>query len=219
MRRALPVIAVLALLAAVIAGQFLRSGLELELSVPALQARIASYGWKGPALYLVLVVFRQFLAIPAMLLLTASGICFGVILGGVLGTVGIVVSGIMKFSIARLVGRDVLQRWGGEFPQRLERRLGSLGPAAVAFTTAYPIGPLAPVHWAAGLAPISLGAFALALVISAPVRAFAYAFFGQNLVDVGSTEFWVATALLLATVAIPFLIPSVRARVRSAVRG
>lgn len=219
MRRTLPAIGIALLLAATIAGQLLRSGLDLELSAAAIQERVVTYGWKGPAVYLALVIFRQFLAIPAMLLLTASGLCFGALVGGALGTAGIVISGIMKFSLARAFGRDALQRWGGEFPARFERRLGRLGPLGVAIFTAHPVGPLAPVHWAAGLAPISLGAFVVALVISAPVRAFAYAFFGQGLVDVGSKEFWVSTILMAATITIPFLIPSVRGRLRSVARG
>jgi uncharacterized membrane protein YdjX (TVP38/TMEM64 family) len=77
---------------------------------------------------------------------------------------------------------------------------------------------MAPLHWAAGLAPISLGTFVAALTLGAPVRAFAYAFFGQALVDVGSTAFWVATAFLVSAVAIPLLMPSVRARLRQATR-
>lgn len=217
MRRALPVIGVVLLVAAIVAGQWLRYGLDIELSVAAIQERVVGFGWKGPVVYVGLVIFRQFLAIPAMLLLTAAGLCFGALFGGALGTIGILISGVMKFSIARGLGRDVLRRWGGDFPLRLERGLGRLGPMAVALVTAHPVGPMAPIHWAAGLAPISLGAFVVALTLGAPVRAFAYAFFGQSLVDVGSAAFWVATVFLLGAVA-PLLMPSVRGRLRHAIQ-
>lgn len=219
MRRALPAIGIVLLLIAIIGGQWVRSGLDLEMSAAGIQDRVTTYGWKGPAVYLALVIFRQFLAIPAMLLLTASGLCFGALIGGALGAAGIVISGVMKFSLARAFGRNALQRWGRGVPPKLERRLGQLGPVAVGALTAHPIGPLAPVHWAAGLAPISLGAFALAVVLGAPVRAYAYAFLGHALTDVGSPTFWISTVLLLAIVAIPFLIPSVRGRIRSAARA
>lgn len=219
MRRALPVIGVLLLVAAIVAGQWLRSGLDIELSPSAIQERVVEFGWKAPVVYVGLVIFRQFLAIPSILLLTAAGLCFGALFGGALGTLGILVSGIMKFSIARVLGREALQRWGGDFPGRLERRLGHLGPVAITLVTAHPVGPMAPLHWAAGLAPISLGTFVAALTIGAPVRAFAYAFFGQALVDVGSTAFWVATVFLVSAVAIPLLMPSVRGRLRQATRG
>jgi uncharacterized membrane protein YdjX (TVP38/TMEM64 family) len=219
MRRALPVIGVLFLLTAICAGHWLRAGLDMEMSATAIQARVAEFGWKAPAIYVVLVIFRQFLAIPAMVLLTAAGLCFGALTGGVLGSIGILLSGVMKFSIARVVGRDVLRRWGGDYPRRIERRVGRLGPAAIALGTAYPISPMALLHWAAGLTPISLGAFIVALTLGAPVRAFAYAFFGQALVDVGSGMFWIATVSLLGAIAIPFLIPSVRAHLRDAYTG
>jgi uncharacterized membrane protein YdjX (TVP38/TMEM64 family) len=206
------------LVAAIIAGQWLRIGLDLELSVAAIQERVGSFGWKAPAVYLGLIIFRQFLAIPSILLLTAAGLCFGALMGGALGAFGILLSGIMKFSIARVLGREALQRWGGDLPRRIDRHLGRLGPVAVAVVTAHPVGPMAPLHWAAGLAPISLGAFVTAVTLGAPVRAFAYAFFGQSLIDVGSTGFWFATVFLVSAVTIPLLLPSVRVRIRNATR-
>jgi uncharacterized membrane protein YdjX (TVP38/TMEM64 family) len=219
MRRALPAVGVLLLVAAIIAGQWLRTGLDLELSATSIQARVGSFGWKAPAVYLGLVIFRQFLAIPSIVLLTAAGLCFGAVVGGTLGAFGILLSGVMKFSIARVLGREVLQRWGGRFPERIERNLGRLGPVAIAVVTAHPVGPMAPIHWAAGLAPISLAAFVAAVTLGAPVRAFAYAFFGQSLIDVGSTGFWFATVFLVSAVMIPLLMPSVRVRIRSTIRA
>src|SRR3972149_612593 len=83
-----------ALTVVALAGSLLRSRLGLGSSLADIQTTVQALGWRGPGLFLALVTFRQFLAIPAALLLSAGGLCFGVALGTLLGATGIVVSGV-----------------------------------------------------------------------------------------------------------------------------
>jgi uncharacterized membrane protein YdjX (TVP38/TMEM64 family) len=189
-----------------VAGHSLRAGLDLPLEPVAIRAWVHELGWRGPFVFLLLVTFRQFLAIPAMLILCVGGLCFGTMVGGLLGTTGLIVSGTMKFAIARAVGRDYLRRLGGGRLERWEARARRLGFAVVALATAHPMGPLAPLHWGAGLSPLSLGSFVGALALGAPVRAFAVSFFGETLLDTGSTEFRVAALALVAVIVIPLVL-------------
>jgi len=217
--RFVPFAAVIVLVAVAAAAHSVRAGLDLELSPAAVHSWVIGFGWKGPVVFLGLLVFRQFLALPAILLLLAGGLCFGTLLGGTLGAVGLLISGAMKFQLSRLIGRDWLRRRGGQRLDRLEARVARLGPAVVALSTAHPLGPLSPIHWAAGLSPLSFGSFVAALMVGAPVRAFAYSFFGQSLLDTTSPSFWLSTTLLVAAVAVPLLIPSVRARLGGLLHG
>lgn len=216
--RLVPYAALTVLVMVAITAQSLRAGLALDLSPAAIHAWVMASGWKGPVVFLGLLVFRQFLALPALILLLAGGLCFGTLLGGALGATGLVISGAMKFQLSRLIGRDWLRRRGGLRLERIEARVARLGPAVVALTTAHPLGPLSPVHWAAGLAPLSFGSFVVALLVGAPVRAFAYSFFGQSLLDPSSMAFWLSTAVLVLTIGVPLLIPSVRARLYAVLR-
>jgi len=215
MRRLVPLAAMALLVAMIVTAHFVRVRLDLDPSPAAVQEWVAGFGAKGAAVFLALVVFRQFLALPAMLLLLAGGICFGTVLGGTLGAAGIVLSGMMKFQLARLIGRDVLRRRGGQRLERWQARAARVGPAVVALGTAHPLGPLSPLHWAAGLSPLSFGSFVTALVIGAPVRAFAYSFFGQSLLDADSASFRLAIGLLIAGAAVPLLVPRFRARLKT----
>lgn len=202
----------LAVLAVLVAGGFLaRHQLGIEASLAGVQAWVQQLGWYGPIAYVTVVTFRQFLALPAALVLIVGGLCFGGALGTLLGSLGVVVSGLMKFTIARAVGRDWLRRhYGGSF-ERFEARIARLGPTLVGIGTAYPVGPLSPFHWGAGLAPISRTSFAVALVLGAPVRASAYSYLGASLLDVRSLEFAATTGVLLLAL-VPILFPRVRRR-------
>jgi uncharacterized membrane protein YdjX (TVP38/TMEM64 family) len=196
-------------------GYQVRTQLGLVGSPAELVSMVQALGWRGHLLFLGLVTFRQFLAIPAGLLLAAGGLCFGAALGTALGAAGIVVSGLGKFGIARTVGR----RWLGARLGRLEARAQRLGPVLVGVSTAHPFGILAPLHWAAGLSPVRPASFALAVCLGAPVRAFAYSAFGATLNDTGSRAFWIATLALVAALVIPLLIPGMRARLRRLAKG
>lgn len=195
-----------ALVLIAVAGHSVRSGLDVPLEPAAIREWVGGMGWRGPIVFFLLLVFRQFLALPAVILLCVGGLCFGTMLGGMLGTAGLVVSGTMKFAVARTVGRDYLRRLGGGRLERWEARAKRLGPAIIALATAHPVGPLAPLHWAAGLSPLSLGSFVGALALGAPVRAFAYSFFGESLLDTDSIAFRAAAVALVATIVVPLVL-------------
>ena len=193
-------------------GIVARRQLGIEASLDGVQAWVQGLGWYGPPAYVAVVVFRQLLALPAALVLLVGGLCFGGLLGAVLGTIGVVVSGLMKFGIARAVGREWLRARVGAGFERLDARIATLGPALIGLGTAYPVGPLAPLHWAAGVSSISLASFALALALGAPIRASAYSFFGASLLDVSSPAFVASSVVLLVALALPLALPGFRRR-------
>jgi uncharacterized membrane protein YdjX (TVP38/TMEM64 family) len=193
-------------------GHLVRAQLDMELSPAGIQLAFAELGAWGPLVFFVLTTFRQFLAIPSWLLLPVGGLCFGTILGTALGGGALVLSGCMKFGVARWLGRDwVRGRLGSSF-ERFERRVDRLGPVVIGMSTAHPFGVLAPFHWGAGISSIRFGSFVLAIVLGAPVRAFAYAAFGAALVDPTTVEFRTISVGLVGVAVAPFLIPGVRRR-------
>jgi uncharacterized membrane protein YdjX (TVP38/TMEM64 family) len=103
-----------------------------------------------------------------------------------------------------------VRRTFGDAFRRFEARIDRLGPIVVGLSTAHPFGILAPFHWGAGLSSIRFAPFVLALVLGAPVRAFAFSAFGAAILDPATPEFR-AICLGLGSVAVlPLLIPGVR---------
>jgi uncharacterized membrane protein YdjX (TVP38/TMEM64 family) len=200
-------VVVLVLATMSLVGWGLRSHLGLGTSTAEIEAAVQALGWRGPLIFLAIVIFRQILALPAAVVLSVGGLCFGACLGTVLGSAGIVVSGLGKFAIARSVGR----RWLGTRLAHLEGRISRLGPTVIGLSTAHPFGILAPFHWAAGLSSLRPVSFAVALCLGAPVRAFAYSALGATLSDPGTTEFRIAVGAMVAAIAV-LLVPGVRAR-------
>jgi uncharacterized membrane protein YdjX (TVP38/TMEM64 family) len=210
MRRYAPALLVGILLTGLALGQFLRLYYDVDFSLEGIREAVLSLGWKGPAIYFVLVVFRQFLGIPALLILTAGGVCFGAAMGTILGGGGVIVSGLAKFGLARWLGRDWVIEHLGESFRRFEPHVQRLGPTVIGLSTAHPLGILSPFHWGAGLSSVGLVPFAIALVIGAPVRAFACSAFGSALLDDDTLGMRILAVLLSMALLLPLALPGVR---------
>ncbi len=198
--------------ALVVGGQWLRSALGLHPSVDAVRAWAASLGWHAPAAFFVLVVLRQLILLPAVVLLTAGGFIFGGPLGTMLGGTAIIISGVANFGLARRIGDTMVP---AEWRERL-RHLTSRGAAPVAlFTgaaTLHPVGPLLAAHWTAGCSTLATSTFLAVIVPASYARAAALATFGSTLGEWGSPESLALTAALLAAVVVPLAVPRLRRR-------
>jgi len=196
-----------------LAGQLLRGAIPDEgLSAASIRTWVVSLGWWGPVLYVSLITFRQFLFIPAALLLPAGGLCFGISGGTALGCAGIMLSGSLKFGLARTIRRH----WG-DTPMSVRlhgiiRRLERTGPWLVGLGTAHPIGPMTPLHWAAGFAGVPFRGFLCAIAIGGTIRASLFALVGSSAVASNSSAFYVACAVLTAAILAPILHPAIRKR-------
>jgi uncharacterized membrane protein YdjX (TVP38/TMEM64 family) len=193
-------------------GQWLRSELGLHPSVDAVRAWAVGLGWHAPAAFFVLVVLRQLILLPAVVLLTAGGFIFGGLLGTMLGGTGIIISGIANFLIARRIGDAMVPT---EWRARL-RYLTARGAAPVAlFTgaaTVHPVGPLMAAHWTAGCSTLATSTFLAVIVPASYARAAALATFGSTLGEWGSPESLLLAAALVAIVLVPLAVPRLRRR-------
>jgi len=207
---------ILVLAGIALATHALRSRLGIEFSITGVQDAVARLGLYGPPVFFGLVMLRQVLGLPSWLILPVGGLCFGTAMGTLLGGLGLIVSGCVKFLIARRLGRSWVRRTFGEAFHRVERRIDRLGPIVVGLSTAHPFGILAPFHWGAGLSSIRFAPFAIALVLGAPVRAFAFSAFGAAILDPGTTAFRTVCLGLGALAALPLLVPAVRRKLFAA---
>jgi len=212
-RRAVRPLIICAALAILFAGaQRLRLELGLEWSAESIRETVRRLGLLAPVGYLALVMLRQLMALPSVLVLTSAGLLFGAALGSLLGAVGITLNALFLFTTARLMGREwVMPRIHQRFPD-FEQRANTAGPLVIAFMTGHPMGVLTPFHFAAGATGISWGVFVLAVFPAALFRAACYSFLGANLLEPGSPRFWLASGLLLVASLAPLLHPGLRSR-------
>ncbi|MCH7890966.1 MAG: hypothetical protein IH921_05625, partial [Gemmatimonadetes bacterium] len=94
-------------------GTAVRSQLDFDLAPELVRTYVLGLGVMAKLGFVGLLIFRNFLLLPSMVLLTAGGLAFGTLAGTLLGGTGILLSGMMNFGIARAVAHD----WGVMFPQ------------------------------------------------------------------------------------------------------
>ena len=208
-----PAVGLVVILVLFAVSQRLRTGLGVEWSSESIQSTVKSLGILAPIGFLVLVMLRQFMALPSVVVLTSAGLLFGALLGTFLGGLGITLNALVLFGSARFMGRDwVLPRLEARYPD-FEERARTTGPLLIALMTAHPMGVLTPFHFMAGVTRMSLWIFLIAVLPAAIFRAGCYAFLGAYLLDPGSPKFWMATGVLLAAALLPLAHPGLRARI------
>ena len=213
MRRFLPLALIALVVAALLTGRAVRAQIGIEYSADAMQTYILGLGALAPVIFVAIMTFRQFLFLPSILVLTAGGLVFGSVLGTGLGGVGVLLSAMLMFALARGVARGWFQGRFGQRLRRFEQQVDATGPIVIAIATAHPMGPLSPLHWAAGISAIRWHRFLVAIALAGFVRAYIYASFGATLLDIGSQEFYTASLALLVAALLPLFHPGIRAKV------
>jgi len=192
------------------AGLLGRNALGVDWDVASLRELVLRMGPWGPVGFVLLVGFRTFLMLPSQLVLMASGLCFGVVEGTLLGALGLLVSGGWAFSLTRWLGADALR---GRLPARVHDALvladSRGGAALVALGTGYPFGPTTAYHAAAGLTPMRALRFFLALGCGAAVRAGTFAYFGNSVAERSLVHMAVSLGLLAGAL-LPLAHPAAR---------
>ena len=89
------------------------------------------HAWYGLPVVVTAYVLLGFLFVPVLLLITATGIAFGPILGPVYAMAGCLTSASAGFGIGRWVGRRRIKAFGGEYMLRLSRTIERNGTLAV----------------------------------------------------------------------------------------
>ncbi|MEO8601131.1 MAG: TVP38/TMEM64 family protein [bacterium] len=173
------------------------------LTPDAVRETVLAWGALAPLAYVAVVSMRPFIFFPSTLLFIAAGLAFGPWLGTLYAVIGGVIAAVITFLLARALGREFVQ---ARLPARLQRlQEGEWGAGLIFVLNLVPIVPITAVNYGAGLSRVPLSHYTLAVLGGLTPRAFAYSFFGDALLDVGSTQFIVAVAVLALLVLVPAL--------------
>lgn len=87
---------------------------------------------------------------PVTALITATGMFFGPLTGFGYALAGSVLSAMVTFAAGHILGRDLLQRYGGERVNRLSRQMGRYGITTVIILHIVPVAPFTVINLIAG---------------------------------------------------------------------
>jgi len=212
------ILAAIALGLALVAAYWLlhRTGiLATLLDGHALRGYIMGLGMMGPLAVIGFMILAILVSpIPSAPIALAAGALYGHTWGTLYILTGAELGALAAFTLARLLGRDALQRWLGE---RLpETRLGS--PASlmsiVFVSRLLPFISFDVVSYAAGLTTLSAWRFALATLAGILPTSFLLAHFGGEMADGELDRILVAVLALGLLTAVPLAVHSLRERRR-----
>lgn len=152
---------------------------DVALSGDEAVARLRSYGHWTWAVAIGLIVADLVLPIPATAIMTALGIIYGPIVGGLMSGVASFLAGAIAYSATRLMGHRAAAYLVGEADlAKTHRFFERAGGFAVAFSRPLPLLPEV-TACLAGLAEMKRRVFFTALAIGSIVTGFAFAAVGH----------------------------------------
>jgi uncharacterized membrane protein YdjX (TVP38/TMEM64 family) len=176
-----------------------------SLSSERVHGWVDGYGVAGPVVFVVVSSLLTVCLFPGPLLSGASGLLFGTALGTGVSIVSATLGAVLAFSLARWLAHDAVEQLQGRRLAALRAWVGRRGFLSVLYARLAPGVPYNLVNYAAGLSPVTLGAFAGATALGCAPRAFAYTALGGSLDDLGSPEA-IAAFVVLVVMAIAGLL-------------
>ena len=132
------------------------------------------------ALPIVMLVFIALAVVPVVLLIAATGLVFGPILGPLYAMAGCLASASVWFAIGRWMGRRRVERIGGERVARLSRVLHRNGTLAVFLVRKVP-APFTLTNIVVGASSVGYRDFIIGTVLGMGAFVVALAGFGYQL--------------------------------------
>ena len=189
--------------------------LAMILEPRALREFVMGLGMGGPFAIIALMVFAILVSpIPSAPIALAAGALYGHTSGTLYIALGAELGALAAFGLARLLGRDALQRWlGNRLP---ETRLGSQGSlmTIVFVSRLLPFISFDVVSYAAGFTALAWWRFALATLAGILPTSFLLAHVGGEMASAELERILYAVLLLGLLTAVPLGIHLLRKRRR-----
>jgi uncharacterized membrane protein YdjX (TVP38/TMEM64 family) len=144
---------------------------------------LESAGNLAPLLYMAVMASAVVISpIPSLPLDIAAGAFFGPLLGTVYSVAGALIGAVISFMIARLLGRELIERYLGGHVNFCERCSDRILTKIVFFSRLLPVVSFDVISYGAGLTKMSLKHFSMASLFGMIPLTFLYNYSGSVLV-------------------------------------
>jgi uncharacterized membrane protein YdjX (TVP38/TMEM64 family) len=124
------------------------------------------------------------LPVPQTVVIAALGITYGTLLGGLLGSVGLITGGFLGYVLMLTSVRRMVKRFvGPQSLNRMEKLFERGGAWAIVLTRSLPYSIPEAMVFLAGLAEMPIGKFTAAVLVGSVPTAFAFAAIGAGWAD------------------------------------
>ncbi|MBW0148227.1 TVP38/TMEM64 family protein [Marinobacter arenosus] len=174
----------LAIVALVMAATWLvlrQLGMPASLSPAAISDWLNQQGMSGPLLLMLMMILGVVVGpIPTLPISAASGLAFGMFEGTAIAVAGALMGAMIAFYLARVLGREVVQRKLEDNPVFSVNGSQRFLFIAVLLTRLIPLFSFALISYAAGVTAIRAWRFALASVVGMLPMTFVFAGLGHS---------------------------------------
>ena len=171
------------------------------------------YGGWAWAVGIVLIWADLVLPIPQTAVIAALGIIYGTLLGGSLGSLGLITGGLLGYGLMRTSARRLAQRIAGrQSLQRMERLFSRNGAWAIVLTRSLPYSVPEATVFLAGLGGMPMAKVAAALTVGSVPTAFAFAAIGAGWADQPMLALVVSSVLPILLLPIALFLLRLRAQ-------
>lgn len=161
------------------------------------------YAWYGLPLVVATFTLLGLVFVPVLLLVAATGIAFGPLLGPAYAMAGCLASASTGFGIGRLVGRRNVERFGGARIVRISHAMERNGTLAIFVLRKIP-APFLLSNIVAGASRVRYRDFVLGTLLGMGAFVLALAGFGYQLTQALQHPTPIAMVLLAVLLAFPF---------------
>lgn len=166
---------------------------------------IASFGIWAPLVFIILFTLVPLTLFPDALLAIAGGMVFGLFYGFIYTMIGAACGATLAFMIARLAGNSLLKKLKNHNIDHLQNLLNRNGFWIVLYLRLIPLIPFDIISYGAGLARIKYRDFILATLLGIIPGVLVYVNLGDKSLSIGSTDFYIALALLIGLTSLAWL--------------
>jgi uncharacterized membrane protein YdjX (TVP38/TMEM64 family) len=144
---------------------------------------IYELGFLGMLLYLGIMALQAIIVpIPSEILLMASGMIWGVLLGGIMGIIGSMISAILAYYVGKKGGRPLAEKFVKKSVlDTVDDLIKKYGTGFIIISRFLPFIAFDPISYASGVLKIPPKKYILGTLVGLIPRAFFYAYLGASL--------------------------------------
>lgn len=174
-------LAIVALLMAAIWLLLRQLGMPVSLAPAALSDWLMHQGMLGPLFLMLMMILAVVVGpIPTLPISAAAGLVYGMFTGTAIAVTGALAGSLIAFYLARILGREAVQRKLDHNPVFSARGSQRFLFVAVLLTRLIPIFSFALISYAAGVTAIQLWRYALATALGMLPMTFVFAGLGHS---------------------------------------
>ncbi len=135
--------------------------------------------WWAPIVIALAYLVAGLVVFPLTIMIAVTGLLYGALWGFLLAVTSGVFAACVMFFLGRYLGRDVIERYGGQTINRISRNLGRHGVTTVAVLRLTPVASFGAINLVAGASHIRFGDYVAGTLVGMVPYALVITLFGD----------------------------------------